>query len=186
MRPVVLYTLLSLDGVAEAPDQFIGSWDDALDANLADVISHQDTVLLGRQMYDEWSEHWPTSDMQPFAQFINGVQKYVFASSKVDRDWTGTTVVRQPAEEFVAGLKQTDGGTIGVHGSIGLARTLLRAELVDELRLVVFPVSTGTGHRLFEDTGLRRWQLVDASPTPSGAVLLHYQARTGDPAEDDA
>ena len=175
MRPVVLYTLLSLDGVAEAPDQFVNAWDDPLDANLAEVISHQDTVLLGRQMYDEWSEHWPASDMEPFASFINSVQKFVFTSSEVDRDWTEATVVRRSAEDFVAELKQTDGGAIGVHGSISLARSLLRAELVDELRLVVFPVSTGTGHRLFEETGLMRWRLVDAEPTPSDALLLHYQ-----------
>jgi dihydrofolate reductase len=175
VRPVVLYTLLSLDGVAEAPDQFVNAWDDPLDANLAEVISHQDTVLLGRQMYDEWSEHWPASGMEPFASFINSVQKFVFTSGEVDRDWTEATVVRRSAEDFVAELKQTDGGAIGVHGSIGLARSLLRAELVDELRLVVFPVSTGTGHRLFEETGLMRWRFVDAEPTPSGALLLHYQ-----------
>ena len=176
MRPVVLYTLLSLDGVAEAPDQFVNAWDAPLDANLAAVISQQDTVLLGRQMYDEWSEHWPASDMEPFASFINSVQKFVFTSGDVDRDWTEATVVRRSAEDFVAELKQTDGGAIGLHGSISLARSLLRAELVDELRLVVFPVSTGTGRRLFEDTGLRRWQLLGAEPTPSGALLLHYRS----------
>ena len=174
MRPVVLYTLLSLDGVAEAPDEFVLDWDDELDANLAEVIGQQDAVLLGRQMYDEWSQHWPGSDMQPFAPFINGVQKYVFTSGELDRDWSRTTVVGQPAEEFVAELKRTDGGAIGVHGSIGLARSLLRAGLVDELRLVVSSVSTGSGRRLFEDTGLRRWRLVDAESTPSGAMMLHY------------
>ncbi len=80
MRSVVLYTLLSLDGVATSPDDFILDWDDRLDANLAEVIAEQDAVLLGRGMYEEWAAYWPTSDIEPFATFINGVQKYVVGS----------------------------------------------------------------------------------------------------------
>ena len=95
MRPVVLYTLLSLDGVAESPDQFIFDWDDRLDGNLADVIAEQDAVLLGHQMYDEWAGYWPTSDVEPFATFINGVQKYVVASSEPEADWGPRTMVTE-------------------------------------------------------------------------------------------
>ncbi|HEU5485835.1 MAG TPA: dihydrofolate reductase family protein [Microlunatus sp.] len=177
MRPVVLYALLSLDGVAESPDQFVFDWDDPLDANLADVIDEQDAVLLGRQMYDEWSQHWPTSDMEPFAPFINRVQKYVFGN-RVTRDWAQTSVVQQPAEQFVASLKQTEGKAIGLHGSIALSRSLLRADLVDELRLAVFPATIGSGRRLFDETGLQRWQLTASDATPSGALVLHYRRRT--------
>jgi dihydrofolate reductase len=179
MRPVVLYALLSLDGVAEAPDQFVFDWDEPLDANLAAVIESQDAVLLGRQMYDEWSQHWPPSDMEPFAPFINGVQKYVFTAGEVTRNWENSTVVHQPAEAFVAELKQTEGRTIGVHGSISLARSLLRAGLVDELRLAVFSAAVGTGRRLFDETGVQRWQLVDSEATPSGALVLQYRRRAG-------
>ena len=143
MRPVVLYTLLSLDGVAESPDQFVFDWDDRLDANLAVVIAEQDAVLLGHQMYDEWAEYWPTSDVEPFASFINGVQKYVVASSQPDGDWGPRTVVTDHLEGFVAELKQTDGGTIGIHGSIRLAQSLLRAGLVDELHLFMAPLLFG-------------------------------------------
>lgn len=175
MRPVVLYSLLSLDGVAESPDRFVLDWDERLDAHLAEVIDEQDAVLLGRQMYDEWSQHWPASDMEPFAPFINSVAKYAFTSREVDRDWAGTTVVREPAEQFVADLKQGDGRTIGVHGSITLAQSLLRAGLIDELRLVVSPVTTGTGRRLFESTELQRWALVSSESSPSETLLLHYR-----------
>lgn len=63
---------MSLDGVAEDPDKFFTDWDQAMDANLADVIGGQDTVILGRRSYDEWAEFWPGSEIQPFARFING------------------------------------------------------------------------------------------------------------------
>ena len=175
MRPVVLYTLLSLDGVAEAPDQFIFDWDDRLDANLAEVIAEQDAVLLGHQMYDEWSTYWPTSDVEPFATFINGVQKYVASSTEPDGDWGPRTVVSDDLEDFVAELKQTDGGAIGIHGSIRLAQSLLRAGLVDELRLVIAPATVGSGQRLFGPNDLRRWELVASEGSPSGELLLHYR-----------
>ena len=75
MRKVVVYLLLSLDGVAEKPDGFVADWDDAMEANLGAVISAQDAVILGRRSYDEWAEFWPASDIEPFAPFINGVAK---------------------------------------------------------------------------------------------------------------
>ena len=178
MRPLVLYTLLSLDGVAEAPDQFVFDWDDRLDGNLADVIAEQDAVLLGHQMYDEWADYWPTSDVEPFASFINGVQKYVVASSEPAGDWGPRTVVTADLESFVADLKQTDGGTIGIHGSIRLAQSLLSAGLVDELRLVIAPTTVGSGQRLFGADDLRRWELLASEGSPSGELLLHYRRRS--------
>ena len=85
MRKVVLYELLSLDGVAEDPDKFVIDWDEAMDANLAAVIATQDAVILGRRSYDQWSEFWPGSEIEPFATFINGVEKYVASSTPLGR-----------------------------------------------------------------------------------------------------
>ena len=93
MRKIVVYELLSLDGVAEAPDTFFADWDDAMGANLAAVIATQDAVILGRRSYDEWAQFWPESQIQPFATFINGVTKYVATSTPLDRDWAGATVI---------------------------------------------------------------------------------------------
>src|SRR6476661_2892358 len=101
MRKVVVYTLLSVDGVAEAPETFVLDFDKAMEANLAEAIGTQDTVLLGRKMYDEWSNYWPTSDDQPFADFINSVQKYVATSSPLAKDWTNAEPVQGPVEDFV-------------------------------------------------------------------------------------
>ena len=86
MRKIVVYELLSLDGVAEDPDSFFADWDDAMDANLAAVIATQDAVILGRRTYTEWAQFWPDSQIQPFAAFINGVTKYVATSTPLDRD----------------------------------------------------------------------------------------------------
>ena len=72
MRKIVVYELLSLDGVAEDPDRFFADWDDAMEANLAAVIATQDAVILGRRSYTEWAQFWPGRQIQPFAAFING------------------------------------------------------------------------------------------------------------------
>jgi len=93
MRKVVLYELLSLDGVAEDPDKFVIDWDEALDANLAAVIATQDAVILGRRSYDEWSEFWPGSEIEPFATFINDVAKYVASSAPLGRQWHNATAI---------------------------------------------------------------------------------------------
>ena len=102
MRKVVVYEMVSLDGVAERPDEFLGDWDEAMDANLDKVIAPQDAVLLGRSSYDEWAGFWPTSDIEPFATFINGVAKYVATSSALAQEWTNVTVIDGDLVEFVA------------------------------------------------------------------------------------
>jgi dihydrofolate reductase len=92
VRKIVVYELLSLDGVAEAPETFFADWDDVMDANLAAVIAAQDTVILGRRSYAEWAQFWPGSQIQPFAAFINGVTKYIATSTPLDQDWANATV----------------------------------------------------------------------------------------------
>jgi dihydrofolate reductase len=142
----------------------------------------QDSVLLGRRTYDEWSQYWPASDTQPFADFINHVPKYVLTSSVPTTSWTATTVVTDPVADLVADLKVKPGGDIGVHGSIDLARSMVRAGLIDELRLVVAPALAGPGRRLFDadlfgDTDVRRLRLLSTRATSTGGVLLHYASQ---------
>ena len=91
VRKLVVYELLSLDGVAEAPDKFFTDWDDAMEANLAAVIATQDAVILGRRSYAEWARFWTDSGIEPFAMFINGVAKHVATSTPLDRDWANAT-----------------------------------------------------------------------------------------------
>jgi dihydrofolate reductase len=93
VRKVVVYELLSRDGVAERPDGFFADWDEAMAANLAAVIAAQDAVILGRRSYEEWAEFWPGSDIEPFATFINGVTKYVATSTPLDRKWANAAII---------------------------------------------------------------------------------------------
>jgi dihydrofolate reductase len=185
VRKVVLYTLMSLDGAVDDPAHYVSAggrpgrppeFDAVMEENEASIVSTQDVVLLGRGMHDEWSAYWPTVPEEPFARFINSVTKYVVTSTPLSGDWPGAQAVVGPVEDLVRDLKAAPGGDIGVHGSIELARSLLAAGLVDELRLVVGPAWGFGGRRLFPDTDEPHpLELLSATATPSGSLLLAYR-----------
>ena len=175
MRKVVVYELLSLDGVAEDPESFFTEWDDVMEANLASVIAAQDAVILGHRSYGEWAEFWPGSDIQPFATFINGVPKFVAASAPLQQEWANATVVDGGLVEFVRDLKARPGGDIGVHASISVAQALLAADTVDELRLVIAPRIAGRGRRLLYGLPSIQLESIRSSTSPSGYLLVDYR-----------
>ncbi len=175
MRKVVAYEFLTLDGVAERPDEFVTDFDDVMSENLDRVIAAQDAVLLGRRTYDEWAEFWPASDIEPFAGFINGVEKFVVTSTAPKEAWANSQVVAGNLVEFVNKLKQQSGKDIGVHGSIALTQSLLEQGLVDELRLVIAPVLQMNGRRLFAKGLPRRLSLTRNITSPSGHLLLDFE-----------
>jgi dihydrofolate reductase len=175
VRKIVVYELLSLDGVAEAPDEFFADWDDALDANLAAVIATQDAVILGRRSYAEWARYWPSSEIEPFATFINGVTKYVATSTPLDRDWAGATVIDGGLVDFIRELQQQPGGDVGVHASISVAQALLAADVVDEIRLVIAPSIVGRGRRLLDGLPPIRLETIRSEISPTGYLLVHYR-----------
>jgi dihydrofolate reductase len=175
VRNVVLYELLSLDGVAEAPDEFVTDWDDAMDAHLAAVIASQDAVILGRRSYAEWARYWPTSDVEPFATFINGVSKHVATSTPLDRDWANATRIEGDLVGFVRDLREQPGEEIGVHASISVAQALLAADLIDEVRLVVVPRIVGRGRRLFDGSPSIRLAATRGEISPTGSLIVDYR-----------
>ncbi|MCK2215634.1 dihydrofolate reductase family protein [Actinomadura sp. ATCC 31491] len=174
MRKVVLYHLMSLDGIAYEDGDWLADDGPQLVAYLSRVIATQDDVLLGRGTYDYWAGHWPKSDFQPFAGFINGTRKHVVTSTPLTPEWAGSTPVTIPVRDHVTALKQRPGGDIGVHGSIELARSLLHAGLLDELRLVVAPAVVGHGRRVFEGGDVRLWKLTDLEKGKNGTLFLSY------------
>jgi dihydrofolate reductase len=178
MRRVVLYHLQSLDGVGEEPSDWMSDSGPEIFENLGAVIETQDDILLGRGTYDYWVGYWPNSNVEPFASFINSTPKHVFTSSALGEEWSNSKVVDAPGDEYVAQLKQGDGGDIGIHGSIDLSRALLSADLVDELRLVVAPALANKGRKIFsgdEKGGLRKLELRESGVTGGGSLLLSYR-----------
>jgi dihydrofolate reductase len=190
MRNVVLYHLLSLDGIALDDDaEWFTDSGPEMFANLARVIGTQSDILLGRRTYDYWVGYWPTSDIEPFATFINQSPKHVVTSSTPGEEWANTTLVTTSAADYVSDLKQQPGGDIGIHGSIDLASSLLRAGLVDVLELAVAPATAGCGRRVFEsDDASQRWDLTNVERSPLGTLFLTYRSADADavPAEDPA
>src|SRR5687768_10374851 len=152
MRTLISHNFMTLDGVA-APDAVMDTivelrdTKEVLDGFFARVVE-EDAMLLGRVTYQEWADFWPTSTVQPFADHINRVPKYV-ASRTLERAPWGSdgsaTVLGEDLVEAVTALKREPGKNIGVHGSLTLVEALLHADLLDELRLEIFPVIAGTG-----------------------------------------
>ena len=175
MRKIVVYELLSLDGVAEDPDGFFADWDEVMDANLAAVIATQDAVILGRRSYTEWARFWPSSQIEPFATFINAVTKHVATSTPLDQDWANATALDGGLVEFARDLKQQHGGDIGVHASISVAQALLAADVVDELRLVIAPRIAGRGRRLLDGLPPIQLEAIRSDISPTGYLLVDYR-----------
>jgi dihydrofolate reductase len=175
MRKVVLYELVSLDGIAEDPDKFVTDWDETMDANLAAVIATQDAVVLGRHSYDEWSEFWPDSEIEPFATFINDVTKYVATSTPLGRQWHNAAAIEGGLVQFVQNLKNSSGSDIGVHASISVAQALLAADAIDEVHLVVAPAIAGRGRRLLDGLPPIRLESLRSATSPTGYLLADYR-----------
>jgi dihydrofolate reductase len=176
MRPLVVTQFLSLDGVAQAPggpDEDTsggfryGGWvvphfDDAMGRQIDEWFAGAQDFLLGRGTYEIFAAWWPKAPTQddPIARALNTLPKHVASRTLRSVDWDGARLIEGDVVEAVRALKATDGGELQVHGSPGLTQTLLAADLVDELRLIVFPVTLGTGKRLFgEGTRPGGWGL---------------------------
>jgi dihydrofolate reductase len=179
MRDVVLLHWLSLDGVSQEPsDWFFDDGPELFDF-IGRVIATQDDVLLGRGTYDYWAGYWPTSDVEPFATFINSTPKHVATSSELSQPWNNTLVMSKPPIDYVRDLKQRPGGDIGIHASTELARSLIAARLVDHLRFVVPSSIAGHGKRLFDADAtddLQLLELAEVEQTPQGTLFIHYRA----------
>lgn len=188
MGRVVVTEFVSLDGVMEDPggaeDFEHGGWtfkfDRGPDGNQfkLDEVLESDALLLGRVTYEGFAAAWPTvTDDVGFADRMNGMPKFVASTTLDEADWSNSTVIKGDVAEEVTRLKQQPGGDILVAGSARLVHTLMRHDLVDEYRLMVFPVVLGSGKRLFPDAGGKTTlTLVESRPLgPDGVVLLTYE-----------
>lgn len=184
MRKVMADLFISLDGVAEAPNEWqFDSFDEDMGHAIERQLATQDTVLLGRRTYQEWKAFWPTSTDEPYASYINNVPKVVVSTTLSSVEWGNTnsiTLIKGNLADEIGRLKRQPGKGIGVAGSISLVRSLLRNDLLDKLTLMIHPVVVGKGKRLFEEGApLKRLQVTESKTTRTGVLIVAYQPRQG-------
>ena len=180
MRKIVASFFISLDGVVESPHEWhFPYFDDAMGKAVGDAMAEQTAMLMGRRLYDEWSQYWPTNT-DDFAEVMNGATKYVLTHRPVEEPvWSNTTVIGDDAVAQVQALKDTGEGTIGMSGCATTVRWLLAEGLLDELNLLVHPIAVGSGQRLFEDTGTVPLALTSSDTLPTGVLHLRYRPADG-------
>ena len=187
MRELIVSTFVTLDGVMQAPGGAeeddsggfahggwsVNYWDEQMGQVMEQATSTPFAMVLGRKTYDIMAAHWPHASEEEGATVFNEATKYVASRSRPNLEaWSNSVHVEGDAADGLAALKQEDGPELQVHGSANLIQTLLRANLVDQYRLWVFPVVIGSGKRLFGDgampAGLR---LVDSKISSTGVVM---------------
>jgi dihydrofolate reductase len=183
---IVVTEFVSLDGVMEDPaggeSLGRGAWsfetsrgDEGEKFKLDETMSSE-ALLLGRVTYEGFAKAWPSvTDEAGFADKFNSMPKYVISSTLENPEWNNSTVLGGDVREEVAKLKQELDGDIVVHGSAQLVHALIEHDLVDELRLMVYPVVLGSGKRLFSETSDRKpLRLVESKTVGDGVAILIY------------
>lgn len=191
---VVVSEFISLDGIAQAPGGpqedtsggfRYGGWSipffdpAAMGSVMGEVAERSDALLQGRRTYQVSSTAWPERSGDPFSDWINSVQKYVVSDTLTEADlaWKPTAIIGgADLVKEVSELRQKPGGDIYVYGSLSLVQSLLGAELVDELILMIEPITLGGGKTLFPNDGeMRRFELTSAETAVTGVQVCRYQ-----------
>ncbi len=195
MSKLVVVTFVSLDGVMQAPggpdeDRSggfeYGGWlvphfDEAMGRTMVERTQQADGLLLGRKTYEIFAAHWPrVGGDDPIGAKLNSVRKYVASTTLDTVDWNNSTLLSGDVAGAVAELKRQAGGEIQVMGSGELIQTLMRHDLVDEYRLMVFPVLLGSGKRLFADGTMPAGLELAEATTSSTGVAIHTYRRAGE------
>src|SRR3712207_5649372 len=186
MRKVIASEFVSLDGVMEDPGWTFQFGSEEQEKYKYAELAAGDALLLGRVTYEGFAAAWPNmmeqyggprrAELGEYADMMNGYPKHVVSTTLDEAGWNNSTIIRENVAQEVSKLKQKPGKDILVFGSADLVSTLMQHDLIDEYRLMVFPLVVGSGKRLFRDridqTALK---LVDAKTFGSGVVVLSYQ-----------
>jgi dihydrofolate reductase len=187
MGKVVVSEFVSLDGVMEDPggaEEFEhGGWVFQFDRGpegdkfKLDEVMDADALLLGRVTYEGFAEAWPSrTDEAGFADKMNNMPKFVVSTTLDEAKWNNSTVIRDNVADEVSRLREQPGGNLLIAGSRQLVHTLIQHDLVDEYRLMVFPIVLGSGKRLFpEGTDTTTLRLLDSKSVGSGVLVLTYE-----------
>jgi dihydrofolate reductase len=185
MSRIVVTEFVSLDGVMEDPGGAEGFehggwtfpyWSDEIAKVKLDELFASDALLLGRVTYEGFAAAWPSqSDEQGFADRMNSLPKFVASTTLSKAEWQNSTVLQGDAADEVTKLKEDSGRDILVAGSRQLVQTLAKHDLVDEYRLLVYPIVLGSGKRLFEESTHTPLRLRESRSFDSGVVLVSYE-----------
>ena len=195
MRKLIVLSFVTLDGVMQAPGGpeedptggfkyggwTAGYWDDFLGGVMDEQMAKPFDLLLGRKTYEIFAAYWPYAKSDdPIAGKLNSAKKYVASTTLKKLEWNNSTLIKDSIVPEIKKLKQQNGPELQVHGSSNLIQTLLKQDLIDEFRLKIFPITIGTGKRLFGDgtipAGLR---LIDSRTSTTGVIVASYE-RAGD------
>ena len=192
MRKLVVLSFITLDGVMQAPGGpeedptggfrhegwVVGYFDDFLLNVMVKQTSKPFDLLLGRKTYEIFAAHWPyvNASKDPFAAKLNNAKKYVASKTLTKLDWNNSELINGDIPEGIKRIKTQDGPELQVHGSGNLIQTLLKHDLVDEFWLKIFPVTLGTGKRLFAGGAIPAgFKLVESGFSPSGVIIANYE-----------
>ncbi|MEU6740214.1 dihydrofolate reductase family protein [Streptosporangium sandarakinum] len=192
MGKVIVIEHLTLDGVMQAPghpeedprDGFRhGGWaasrqDPAMQEAMGARMSDTWSLLAGRTTYERFADHWPRQAPNPFTEALDRVRKYVASTTLAEPlPWRNSTLLKGDAADAVAALREEPDGNLVVFGSGVLVRSLMPRGLVDELVLLIHPLTLGSGRRLFPDSGpgLSAFRLVESTTTGTGVIIATYR-----------
>jgi len=189
---IVAAEYVSVDGVMQDPGGTEGAevggwtnpyWNDELAKLQTDLLFASDALLLGRVTYEGFAASWPDPEHEqgPFADKMNTMPKYVASRTLTDMEWNATPIQGDVADE-TARLKRDSGQNLLIYGSGSLVRLLLRHGLLDQLRLMIYPVVLGAGKPLFtQPGGKKKLQLAGVTTTSAGVLVVDYQKAPGGP-----
>jgi dihydrofolate reductase len=165
---------MALDGVVENPGWTFKYWNDETAQFKGEETNSTDALLLGRVTYEGFAAAWPEREGDG-AEFFNGVRKYVVSTTLDKAEWNNSVLIKDNVVEEITRLKQLEGRDITVHGSAKLVQTLIKHDLVDSYRLLLYPVVIGSGRRLFDEGTAATLKLVESKALSSGVVALIYE-----------
>jgi dihydrofolate reductase len=203
MRDLAVQAFVTLDGVMQAPGGpeedpsggfGSGGWsvpyfDEVVEQQMGEAMGHPFDLVLGRRTYEIFAAHWPFAE-GPGADILNNATKHVASNTLSELEWQNSRLIEGDVPTGVARLKEADGPELQVHGSTGLIQTLLAGDLVDEVRVLIYPVVVGPGKRLFGDVTVpRSFELTGSKTSPTGVIIATFrragEVKTGSFAFDE-
>ena len=177
MRTLAATLFISLDGVVESPEKWsFQFWSDETQKFKLNELRITDALLLGRVTYEGFAAAWPSrKDTDGFADRFNNMPKFVVSKTLKKLDWNNSHLIKGDLATEVSKLKQQEGQDIVIHGSPTLIRSLLHHDLIDEYRLLVYPLVLGRGKRLFDDASQAKLKLAESNAFSKGVVKLVYR-----------